>query len=458
MAVLVAVVLVAGVFTAVTHEGGRSAADVASSATTQPQGDQPPPDTSVAPTVTTAPPEASRLPNVPPGQRRALELLMDQVADVRGLEWKEPLNLRIVGRTEMVRRLRAANERDTNPAQVAAEEAMLKLLGLIPDSLNYTKLRDDLLGGVVLGFYDPETKELYVAVGNPNNLDPSEKSTIVHEMTHALTDQHFGYGPRTIALDKADKAEESMALRALLEGDARLTELQWMERHLTEVEALAVILGVGVEADDGVDVLSRTPAYIREALYFPYDQGMEFVERLHGSGGFAAVNAAYRRVPASTEQILHPATYSAGENASPPSLPDVAGASGCRGVRTGSLGEFDTRALLDEHIDVGGSANAARGWNGDAYSLVRCGNAFGLADRWVTDRAADAARLADALAAWARAWSGGTGPGADGRFSGPSGAGHIIRTGSRVDLVVAQDGATADRLARALGAPATPAA
>lgn len=383
---------------------------------------------------------------------------MEEVAEVRGLKWKEPLNLRIVGRTEMVRRLRAAHARDTDPVQVAAEEATLKLLGLLPDSLDYKNLLDDLLGGVVLGFYDPETRELYVAVGDVNDLNAADKATIVHEMAHALTDQHFAYGPKSIALDKADRADESLALSALLEGDARFTEYAWMDNHLTELEALAVLFGIGVDAEAGGDVLARTPSYIRQALYFPYQAGTEFVERLHAAGGFDAVNAAYRKLPASTEQILHPEAYRTGANAAPPPLPNVAAAGGCRQVRAGSLGEFDMRAVLDEHLDESVSANAANGWNGDAYSLVRCGNVYGLADRWVTDRAADAAQLADALAGWAATWSGGGSPGADGRFSGPSGAGHIIRTGSRVDLVVAQDGATADRLARALGAPATPSA
>ena len=173
VAILFAVVLVAGVLSAATWGGdGAATRATATPPATDPQAEPRPPEASVPPTVTTVPPQPpSRLPNVPPDQRKALEVLMDQVAAVRGLQWKEPLNLRIVGRTEMVRRLRAAYTRDTNPVQVAAEEATLKLLGLIPDSLNYTKLRDDLLGGVVLGFYDPETKELYVAVGNVNELD-----------------------------------------------------------------------------------------------------------------------------------------------------------------------------------------------------------------------------------------------------------------------------------------------
>jgi hypothetical protein len=82
---------------------------------------------------------------------------------------------------------------------------------------------------------------------------------------------------------------------------------------------------------------------------------------------------------------------------------------------------------------------------------VRCGSVLGLADRWETDPGVDASRLSDALSRWSRGWSGGRGPGADGRFSGPSGAGRITRNGSRVELVLARDLDTADRLARALG-------
>lgn len=373
---------------------------------------------------------------------------MAQVAEVRGLQWKEPLGLRLVSRDEMVRRLRAANARDTVPAQVAAEEATLKLLGLVPAELDYERLMDEIMRSAVLGFYDPETKELYVAVGDVNGLEPAEKATIVHEMTHALTDQHFAYGPRTIALDKADKADESLALSALLEGDARLTELLWVKKTLNEVEALAVLLGVGAEVGEGVEVLSRTPSYVRRALGFPYEAGRAFVEGLHTSGGFAAVNAAYARPPASSEHVLHREAYSSREGASPPSLPDMAAATGCRRVRSGTLGEFDMRSVLDQHAP--GAAAAAEGWNGDAYSLLRCGTALGFVDRWQADAVTDAERLAEALVRWSRSWSGGSGPGADGRFTGPSGAGRIVRSGARVDLVLAQDAGTAARLQRTL--------
>jgi len=119
-------------------------------------------------------------------------------------------------------------------------------------------------------------------------------------------------------------------------------------------------------------------------------------------------------------------------------------------VDTGVLGEFDMAKVLREHVSTAQADRAAAGWNGDAFRVVRCGTTLGFADRWRTDTAADATDLAAVLADWSRGWSGaGRAPDAEGRFSGPSGAGRIVRSGSRVDLVLAGDAATADRVGRA---------
>ena len=65
---------------------------------------------------------------------------------------------------------------------------------------------------------------------------------------------------------------------------------------------------------------------------------------------------------------------------------------------------------------------------------------------------ASAGKLYSALSPWAPDWSGGhTRPAADGRFSGPSGAGRLVLAGTRVDLVLADDGPTVDRVNTALG-------
>jgi hypothetical protein len=67
-----------------------------------------------------------------------------------------------------------------------------------------------------------------------------------------------------------------------------------------------------------------------------------------------------------------------------------------------------------------------------------------MVERWEADSPADAARLAQALTRWAAGWAGSAVSG--GRFSGRGGAGRIVHQGTRVDLVLADDAATADRL------------
>ena len=384
-----------------------------------------------------------------PAQRRVFDELMGQVAAIRGLRWSGPLDLEVVPKAELARKVREATDRDSDPAQLAAEEATLKLLGFVPDDLDYKKLIDDLLAEQVLGYYDPETKELFVGSDGGDQLDARTRWIIAHEMTHALTDQVFNYGPATIRLDKEDRAEELAAYSALLEGDATLTQTQWAAEHLSASEQAALLLGGG-----GAEVAAflRAPPYIREALFFPYNEGLTFVEDLYDDGGWARVDAAYRNPPTSTEHILNPRTYEAGQPSASPPLPDVAAATGCAGLRTGIVGQFDMRFLLDQHLPQADANRAAEGWNGDAFALVRCGSALGLVDRWRTDGNTEATRLVEALNRWAGPWAGSrtTTPAGDGRFSGPSGAGRIVRNGNTVELVLAENAETVDRLARAL--------
>ena len=450
LVLLVVVVLVAGVVVVLARQGDDSGGEVgagAGSAGSTSTSSVPAPG---APPPGSSPPTSGLSGDVPAAHRRVFEELMKQTAEIRGLPWKAPLNLRAVPHEELVRRHAAATARDLDPARVAGMEATLKLLRLFPEDASYQKMLDDVVrAGAVLGFYDPKTGELFVRA-DEGEFDGQVKATIVHEMTHALTDQHFRYGPRLDELDRADKADESIALSSLLEGDAKLTENLWMERYLDPLEALAAALGFGAPAEAG-EVLLSMPPYFVSYLLFPYTEGLTFVESLHSAGGFAAVDGAYRRPPTSSEHIIHPSTYSAGQTPSVPPLPDVAAATGCRSVRAGTLGEFDMRQTLEAQLGAGEAQQAAQGWNGDSYRLVRCGDTLGLAQRWETDPGANPSRLADALSRWARAWSGGRGPGADGRFSGPSGAGRVVRTGSQVELVLARDLDTADRLVRVLG-------
>jgi len=401
-----------------------------------------------APTTAPEPTDVPRS-NLSAEQARTVDELKAQVSDIRGLEWKADLPIRIVSGDELARRVGELNtiEREKDPDQGAAVEAVLKLLQLIPADLDFEATIDKLLAGGVLGFYDDEVRELFVSGDPESDLDPATKSTMVHELTHALTDQHFNFGDRNRALADQDLAEESYALGALVEGDAELVRALWTDEHLSAREQREAELGGGGDPS----VYFGIPQYILDSLLSPYVLGMEFVSALHDEGGFAAVDGAYRQPPTSTEDILHPDLYVPGKQWVRPSLPDLAAATGCTAVDTGSIGEFDMAQVLDQQLPGTESRDSAAGWNGDVYSLVRCGSTVGMADRWRADTPADLTELADSLGRWARGWSGSDRPpDADGRFSGPSGAGRIVRSADRLDIVIAGDASTSDRLLAAV--------
>jgi len=407
--------------------------------------------TGPSPSTTTAGADQSTpdITGPPADQVGPLRILGAQVAEVRGLRWRRPLHVKLGTRAELSARLSELTDEELKKTgdRLLADEASLKMLKLIPAGLDYRKTIEDLLAGTVLGFYDDETKELFVGTPQNGKLDPATRSTLSHEMTHAITDQNFDFGVRTKALDDAQRTEELGAWTALIEGDAEVVRGLWSDRYLSAGEQLQAAIG-----SSGAGSPPDVPRYIEDALVFPYTDGTAFVNGLYRRGGFAAVDAAYRNPPTSIEQIFHPGLYAQSQGWTAPPFPDLAATTGCVRVDTGVMGEFDMRQLLYDSVGAGAAVRAAAGWNGDSFTLVKCGSQRGLAERWQTDAPGDSARLAQALAKWSQGWSGGAAPDGEGRFSGPGGHGRIVSSGSRVDFVIADDADAADRVFGALAA------
>ena len=438
VAILVGAILVAGVVAIVTHDNAHKKLNAAAPATTTSSSST---TSSTSPPAVTGPTTTAPVPNA---LARQFDQIKAQVASLRGLDWLAPLDVSVANDADFVKALKVVNDRDAHPDRMNGDGETDKLLQLIPNSLNYKQAVDDLLAGQVLGFYDPKTKRLLVRQSG-TSLSPTDRMTIAHEMDHALTDQHFSFGATTDALDKADKQEEGGGYTSLLEGDAVLLQTLWAQRYLTAKERSQ--LGGGGSAA----VLARTPRFLLDSLRFPYTSGLAFVQGRWSAGGWGAVNAVYGRPPVSTQQILHPELYLASKGWTAPAFPDLAAATGCASLRTGEVGEFGMTEILDEQLDEKTSSTASTGWNSDRFATVRCGGASGprgFADRWLTS---NGSQLAAALSSWAAEWSHGSNPGADGRFSGTSGAGRLVRANDHVDLVLADDTATVDKVSAALG-------
>jgi hypothetical protein len=137
-------------------------------------------------------------------------------------------------------------------------------------------------------------------------------------------------------------------------------------------------------------------------LEFPYLSGAEFVGQLYASGGWAAVDAAYGRLPASTEQVLHPTAYADGEAPLEVNTLDLWSAVGSTWAHATdtTLGEA-WMAIWLEGIGVSraNADRAAAGWGGDRLTVATDSGGWALGWRIAWDTPVDATEFEDAYSA-----------------------------------------------------------
>jgi hypothetical protein len=188
-------------------------------------------------------------------------------------------------------------------------------------------------------------------------VDAYARVVLVHELTRALQDQNFGVAG--LIRESAADPDRARALSALVEGDATRVELAYLATLPTADQT-------AVRARRGY---SPTPAsYGQLAASFPATAGRDFTVALAERAGNPAVDAAFRRPPASTAQIIDPTAYSAGTEPLGVRPPPGAG----RRVDAGTLGQFGLAALVTGGRRVA-NAGAAGRWLGDSYGTFQTG-------------------------------------------------------------------------------------
>ena len=173
------------------------------------------------------------------------------------------------------------------------------------------------------GWYESSTKRLVVVEGKS---DAMGRGTLLHEMFHALQDQHFDLG-RLHAEVEPLGPDAQRALQALIEGEAMLAVSELMdydfERHAHLPETGPI-----------------DPA--RFAKIFHYGAGLRFVRAVRDAGGWDAVDGAFHAPPRTTAEIYHAERF-----LDPKLTLDTSGmpAEGTIG-RAAPRGEFELRLFL----------------------------------------------------------------------------------------------------------------
>jgi uncharacterized iron-regulated protein len=211
----------------------------------------------------------------------------------------------------------------------------------------------------IQGFYSTKDKALTLYDDIQGNY---ERGVLIHEMVHALQDQHFGLA-KLHQTEFGSDAE--LALAALIEGDATFTMIELLKKDQPKVAAM-------------LDTSLEKAKNLKNA--FLYGVGARYVKGLKERGGWASVNARYKFPPRTTAAILQ---------AEPHGTIDLGPGR--------SVGAFGLALMMADHPEAKGLAlSAAQGWIGDRVVEDGAVKSWQLA----FDNATHATRYKEAYAAF----------------------------------------------------------
>jgi hypothetical protein len=317
-----------------------------------------------------APIESSGVEIDPDVARQMDEIQMQVVLD-RGLKPSKEVN-RILYTPEQLReKVKQDFEEEYSPEEAKVDALVLASFGLLEPDFDLYNFQIDLLSEQIAGFYDPKTGEMVTVQGE--DFGVIERFTYAHEYTHALQDQNFdlenGVGINDENCDA--NSEACAAARALIEGDATLEQLNWFMNNASPQDQADMMESMG-----GMDtpIFDSAPEFITMDLLFPYDYGYQFAQHLYSIGGWGTVDRAFRELPSSTEQIMHPERYPDDQPQviELPDFGDLLG-EGWEELERGVMGEWSTYLILSKglneeaRLDEASAALAVEGWGGDQY-------------------------------------------------------------------------------------------
>jgi hypothetical protein len=303
----------------------------------------------------------------------ATKEILSVVSRLRDLEVKQPVKNGAKSREQIKESVIRDMDESNSPEEVEGSAKTMKKLGLVSKDF---KLRDyiiALLAEQVAGYYDPKTQYFYLASWIPL---AEQKTVIAHELCHALQDQHFNL--RRFEKWPQGDSDAETAAHALAEGEATIVMYQYdfAEKGIPfDVRKLPplteLLLAEGGDSDDRkFPLLAKAPNVLKESLQFPYFYGAGFVQELLKRGSWPRLNEAYKALPASTEQIIHPDKYILNEKPVKIELADLSSVLGSswKSVDGDVNGEFGYQIILTEFVNKRTATGAAEGWGGDRYA------------------------------------------------------------------------------------------
>jgi len=298
-----------------------------------------------------------------------VDQMLGEVSEILGMKVTRPVPRAIISREKIREYIEQRIAEALTEEELRAQEIVLKKFGYLPPEYNLKSQMVEVLTEQAAAFYDFKQKKLYVASWTPSAM---QDMALVHELAHALADQHFNLEKFIAKTEEDDDA--AVARGAVVEGQASWAMTEYMARQMGQSLKSSPLLlqsaaGSSAEAVKQFPVLGAAPLYLQQTLMFPYTQGMLFQHSVFEKSGRAAFAEVFRRPPVSSQQVMHPERYFARTAPSKPALPPTGLPGGYKKIMDGTIGELDHRILLEQYVGAEEARRMSPRWKGGRYAL-----------------------------------------------------------------------------------------
>jgi hypothetical protein len=321
--------------------------------------------------------------------------LASYVENARHLRFDHPVKVRFLTEKQYTDESRddAAELTQQDKADIANEEGELRALGLLKKGVSLFDDTNTLTSSGTLAFYDPGTEQMVI---RGTALTIGTKVTVVHELTHALQDQHFDLG-RTF-----NSETRSEFFHSLGEGDASRVERMYIDA-LNDTDAKAFFDEQTKARSGAISALADVSPFLTQYFGAPYDLGEPLTSVVVATKGEAGLNALFRNPPASDETLLDP--FALLDGARPTRIARPRMLPGERVTHAGDFGALRWYLMLATFIDEKVALRATDGWNGDAFAAYRKAGRSCVRATFLGDTDKDTQEMHDALQQWKAAFS-----------------------------------------------------
>ena len=314
---------------------------------------------------------------------RSVDELIKFASDDTGLPIRHEVKRTLTTRAEVEKYLSEKFAEDQDAKRMQRGEIVLKKFGLLDRDFDLKPFMLALLKEQIAGYYDSKTKTVYML----DWVDPeTQKPVLVHELTHALQDQHSDlekWNDQTPAdpshnvnedNDHLAKDELDTARTAVLEGQAMAVfvdySLKPSGRSILKNPELLEQLENQMQSSDDSPVLARAPLLLSESLLFPYKDGLSFEQDIWmDKGKQAAFTGVLDRPPASSWEVMNPRAYEQGKQSPVLVLPDIHPLLNktYKPYDIGQVGQLDLRILAQIFGGEAAARELTPAWDGGIY-------------------------------------------------------------------------------------------